>query len=270
VGIEYVVSNALGLMDPITDVVPESHFGILVDIIASIWCLLAMACVLGLVAELSLMERWINTMPDSYCGFARYFLIYIPILVILTCFATGGVLAQVEDWSFTNGFYFMAGQICGLSNPLTSATPSTAEGCFVEALTVTFELVIGGAVIGIVSGHPIVHDFIRLTEGKLKEEIKLAERDPLPDNILPLESPCKDAGTALSEVDAEHGSGARAPNDSRDVQMHDKELESTVAQLRSELLKVQAELAQARNEQAANGKRPSTCDKSSQIDQISL
>jgi len=166
VGIEYVLSNVLGLQDPLTQVTPQKPAGMVIDIVMSIWAMLLTTTITGISAGMCLMQDLADKVPNSAFGFLRYLLLYIPIgLLILAC-ATGGLMAFVEGWSFGQGFVFMGGAIAGLSNSIANVQPQTAEGAFVESLCICFELILGGAIIGLVGSHPVVMKFIGLFEGE--------------------------------------------------------------------------------------------------------
>merc|ERR1739848_369188 len=59
--------------------------------------------------------------------------------------------------------------MCGLSNPLTNASPSSAKGHFIEGLCLIGELSIGGAVIGLVGSHALIGEMVALLEGQSGE-----------------------------------------------------------------------------------------------------
>jgi len=161
-----VLSNILGLQVPLTPVLPETPAGIIIDILMSLWTMLLATTAMGIAAGMCLIQNMSAAVPDSIFGFFRYLLLYIPSgLLLLACF-TGGLMALVEDWTFMQGLIFMAGAIADLANPIVNVAPDTAEGAFVESLCMCIELVLGGAVIGVIGGHPIVGRFIDLFEGE--------------------------------------------------------------------------------------------------------
>jgi len=192
--------------------------------------------VLGLTALMSLTVSWTNIMPQSYFGFARMMLIYIPLAIIGSTVMTSGILARVENWAFADGFYFMIGHICGLATPLTHVAPGTAEGCLIEALTVTLELCFGGAVIGIIGAHPITQDIINLMEGR---------KEPRSCGAVDGEVHKDSYGAAVcsgeTAVDDNTGLQDAGTSTSKDV------LEGTIAALRAELARKERQLADVTN-----------------------
>eukprot|EP00418_Pyrodinium_bahamense_P079320 CAMPEP_0179067190 /NCGR_PEP_ID=MMETSP0796-20121207/29363_1 /TAXON_ID=73915 /ORGANISM="Pyrodinium bahamense, Strain pbaha01" /LENGTH=310 /DNA_ID=CAMNT_0020764215 /DNA_START=32 /DNA_END=964 /DNA_ORIENTATION=+ len=164
-GIEYMVTNVLGLQDPLTDIIPDSTFGNIVDIIMSLWAMVLFTAAMGLAASMSMVSHTTQRMPSTTCGLLRYMLIHVPTLLILVSLATGAIMSAIEDWSVFDGFLYMAGVMCGLANPLVDNVPDSPWACFVEVLCVSVELSLGGAIIGIISAHPLAQRVVILVEG---------------------------------------------------------------------------------------------------------
>lgn len=166
VGMGYVISNVLGLQNPLVNVSTKTVVGNMSNLAISVWAMLFTTTCMGVASRMSLIVWVTESMPRSASGFFRYLFIYIPFGLLVSCVIAGGVMSKMEAWSFKDGFFFMAGAITGLANPLVNVTPATPQGMFFECLCICIELCIGGAVIGIVSAHPVVMNFIIWFEGQ--------------------------------------------------------------------------------------------------------
>merc|ERR1712151_502238 len=124
---------------------------------------------------MSFISSLTDSVPESGLGFARCLFIYIPVVLLATATISGGCIALVEKWAFVDGFYFMVGQICGLTSPLTDVAPITAYGAFCEILFISTEISLAGAVIGIVGAHPITSQVIQLFEGVRQNDTDTAK-----------------------------------------------------------------------------------------------
>merc|ERR1712008_293319 len=120
-------------------------------------------------ACMCLLQGVTGSIPRTLFGFLRYLVLYIPIVILALSCLTGAVLAAVEDWAFLDGFFFMAGAIAKLANPLVNG-PTSPQGCLVEVLCICIELCIGGAIIGISASHAVVGKFIKWIEGDSSAE----------------------------------------------------------------------------------------------------
>lgn len=164
-GFDYVVSNVAGLSNPLTSVSPTSTIGIFLDVIVSVWAMLLANSFMGVTANMGCVQRIIDSMPGTTLAFMRYTFVYIPVVLLVLSLFVGIMLASIEDWSPLTGFLFSVSALCGLANPLTSVSPITTGGAFVELIGVLAELTLGGAIIGIVSSHPLCNRLICMLEG---------------------------------------------------------------------------------------------------------
>lgn len=169
-GIEYVISNVLGMQDPLTSVVPTRNVSRMVDIAMCIWAMLLCATVMALSSQLSFIMVLTDAMPESTSGLLRYLFVFVPLILIILSVFTGGVMALIEEWSFFDGFIFMCGASSGLSNPLISQTPETALGSAFECLCLAVELCLGGAIVGIVGAHPAIQKVSDLINGSQEDQ----------------------------------------------------------------------------------------------------
>jgi len=172
-GIEYLLSNALGLAVPLTDIMPDSVSGEIIDLLISIWAMLIVTCAVGLAAQMALIAKLADVVPGTTLGFVRYLVVNIPLLLIVTSMVAGAIMAAIEGWSFADGFFYMAGEAAGVS--LVSNGPSTAAGALVESIFTMFELGFGGAVIGVVAEHPLTTKIVEALEGTAEEQQATAE-----------------------------------------------------------------------------------------------
>ncbi|CAE7749684.1 unnamed protein product, partial [Symbiodinium pilosum] len=69
IGVEYVLSNVLGMTAPLTSVVPEGSFGIHFAIILNMYAVVMVTTAMGLVANMSLMQAITERVPQGTCGF---------------------------------------------------------------------------------------------------------------------------------------------------------------------------------------------------------
>eukprot|EP00419_Tripos_fusus_P063632 CAMPEP_0172912778 /NCGR_PEP_ID=MMETSP1075-20121228/189100_1 /TAXON_ID=2916 /ORGANISM="Ceratium fusus, Strain PA161109" /LENGTH=219 /DNA_ID=CAMNT_0013771349 /DNA_START=209 /DNA_END=865 /DNA_ORIENTATION=+ len=198
-GIEYVLSNILGMQSPLTAIIPETATGKILNVLMSVWALLCATTALGIAAGMCLVQYVSAMVPDSIFGFLRYLLLYIPVVLMLIACVTGGFLAIFEEWTFEQGFLYMVSSVAGLANPIVNLEVTTAEGAFVECLCICIELGLGGAIIGVVCSHPIVGRFILYFEGEavaIEDESKFDESEKNA-NIADTES-VKNANTATT------------------------------------------------------------------------
>jgi len=198
VGAEYVLTNVLGLSTPLTKVSPDSSIGKIADVVISLWAMLLATTAMGLAAGMSMVGSIIDRMPTSASGFFLYVGLYIPVSLVLIAILTGLIMASIEDWNFSDGFFFMAGSICGLANPLTEVRPDSATGAFFEVLCISVELCLGGAIIGVVGAHPLSAQIINWLEGGAAEEEHQDEGQP-EKTIVPEQSAKLDEQAATSE-----------------------------------------------------------------------
>jgi hypothetical protein len=164
---EYVLCNMVGI-SPVVNLVPSGAGGIAVDVLASMWSMLLTATVLGLSASINLFTHINSFVPSSFPGLLRVFLIYLPASLGVLAVGCGALLSALEDWSLGNGILFMIGSLCGIQDPLTQVVPSTDEGNFFVTICFCVELSVGGAIVGIVSSHPIIARFLVRCEGEIE------------------------------------------------------------------------------------------------------
>jgi len=69
IGVEYLLSNVLGMSSPLTSVVPEDTFGIHFAIIMNMYAVIMVTTAMGLVANMSLMAAITEKVPQSASGF---------------------------------------------------------------------------------------------------------------------------------------------------------------------------------------------------------
>jgi len=177
IGVAYVLSNVLGLQEPLTNDSPEGNLGMVLDIIVSLLAMLSTATVMGIASSMCLIQSASDLLPYSLCGFVRILIFYLPIAILIISCLMGAAFSAIEDWTFWDGFYFVTGGIAELANPIVNVGPSTAEGCFFEIFCVCTELCLCGAAIGTLSAHPQIKRFMRWFEGDATSELEqLKER----------------------------------------------------------------------------------------------
>jgi len=199
-GFEYILSNMIGI-GPMVDLVPVKATGSILDILISAVCGVLVTTALGLSAGLASMLSMAESVPKSAMGLLRCMFFYVPAAMIISCVLTGLVMAWWEEWSVWEGMLFMTGQICLIEDPLTSESPQTDEGYFFWTLCYTLELMITGAIIGILGSYPCVELFIKWFEGEweLENEAEAsAEVQVLRQNIARLEEDLRNERSKLT------------------------------------------------------------------------
>eukprot|EP00435_Cladocopium_sp_Y103_P070739 s295_g35.t3 len=165
IGVEYLLSNVLGMTQPLTDIVPTNDGGIHFAIIVNMYAVILVTTAMGLVANMSLMTAMAKKVPESTCGFLGFLFIVTPVTMFIITWMIGGLMAVIEGWDFHDGYYFMAASMASLANPVGDAVPETALGAFFECLCLAIELCIGGCILGMVASHPATLKLCNLLEG---------------------------------------------------------------------------------------------------------
>jgi hypothetical protein len=162
---DYILCNMIGV-GPLVDLMPDTTFGMFVDIVVSLWGLLVTATLLGLAACVNLSTTMSSNVPEGVGGLMRTMLIYIPLCLIAVASVSGLMLAAIEKWPPGDGILFMIGELCGIEDPLTESSPETTAAAFFTTLCFAVELSIGGAIIGTVGAHSSVIAFLVCCEGE--------------------------------------------------------------------------------------------------------
>ena len=61
-----------------------------------------------------------------------------------------------QGWSFRVGFEYLISAMCGLGSPLTNTSPDSTEGRMLAVLFASWQRAIGGTIIGLTGGIPIL------------------------------------------------------------------------------------------------------------------
>jgi len=165
IGVEYLLSNVLGMTAPLTNVVPQDTFGVHFAIVMNMYAVVMITTAMGLVANMSLMQAITEKVPQGTCGFVSFLLLVVPLVMFLTTWLIGCTIALVEGWPVMEGYYFMAASMASLANPVTSVEPETAFGAFFECLCLSIELCLGGCILGLVASHPVTTRLCDWLEG---------------------------------------------------------------------------------------------------------
>jgi len=168
-GIEYMISNALGV-SALSDIGPEGTFGKLASIIANSMCMTIVTASMGMVAGTIVVSTLAEKVPQSTSGLLLLIIVVIPICLMVFGFLLGMILAAVEDWSVVDGFYYMLTDMLGLGIALTSVKPESPQGLFIECIFISVEMAVAGAIVGIVSCHPVVVSLQLWIEGERGQE----------------------------------------------------------------------------------------------------
>lgn len=165
IGVEYLLSNVLGMTQPLTDIVPTNDAGIHFAIIVNMYAVILVTTAMGLVANMSLMTALAGKVPESTCGFLAFLFIITPVTMFVLTWIIGALMAGIEGWSLLDGYYFMAASMASLANPVGDAVPETALGAFFECLCLAIELCVGGCILGMVASHPATLKLCDFLEG---------------------------------------------------------------------------------------------------------
>ena len=101
--------------------------------------------------------------------FFLFVFLIVPVIVLAVAALFGLLLAELEGWSFPDGFYYIISMLCGLPNPLTDVDPDTTEGRIIDIVIAIWALALAGTIIGIVGGMSVIGNLIESAE-------KLAQR----------------------------------------------------------------------------------------------
>jgi hypothetical protein len=96
--------------------------------------------------------------------FFTFVFIIVPIIVLAVSFFFGLILAEVEGWSISDGFYYITSMLCGLPNPLTDVEPESTGGKIVDIIIAIWALALAGTVIGVVGGMSVIGNLIESAE----------------------------------------------------------------------------------------------------------
>lgn len=119
------------------------------------------------------VERKINSEKTWLPKWLRVILIVvvaIPLLVMAMALIFGSLLAGLEGWVWSTGFYYVVSNLVGLGNPLTNVSPDTTVGKLVDIVIAVWSLSLAGAVIGIIASFSIFDDMANTLEGSRDEK----------------------------------------------------------------------------------------------------
>ena len=189
-GFYSVISNVLSMPNPLVTNTPSDEVGKVLDIVVSLWSIGVTGTVIAMVGSMSLVNRCVDSLHPLALGllaavrrrlgvqsktkaatvdvaaFCFLVLILVPGFVLLLACLFAAMLMGVEDWSFTDSFYYVTSGICGLSNPLTSLTPESHGGKIFDIFVSIWSLSLSGAVIGAVGAFQLVDATIKRVEGR--------------------------------------------------------------------------------------------------------
>lgn len=194
-GFYSVISNVLGLPNPLVDSTPNDDFGRLVDIVVSLWSIGITGTVIAMVGGMTLVTRLVESVHPAFVGmlaavrgrvgvsetrswvveftvFGVVVIFIVPGVVLLLSCLFAAMLSGVEGWSFHDAFMYVTSGICGLSNPLTDVSPDTHGGKVFDIIISIWSLSLSGAVIGAVGAFALVDAVIKTAEGR---KVDLAE-----------------------------------------------------------------------------------------------
>ena len=156
VGFMYFAGNMTGLGNPLTNSSPETPMGSLIDVIVSCWVIILSGAFLGVICNMKLVTKLSEVLPLEGAKGAFCLFVVIPALVMLTAALIGCILAVSEGWTVAIGFRYMISAMCGLGNPLTGRTPVSFHGKIIVIIGASWQLAIGGTIIGLSGAIPLL------------------------------------------------------------------------------------------------------------------
>lgn len=165
---EYILCNMVAI-PPMNDLVPAEAVGTAVDLAIAVINLVLSALVIGFCASMGWVHSLDVLVPRHCCG------VVVAVFAISGIFALVGflcavVLALLEGFDVWQSFLYTMSVMCGIGNPLTDFVPTTDKENFFAALCSVVELGIGGAVVGLLAGHPKMLQAVAALDGTEAEE----------------------------------------------------------------------------------------------------
>jgi len=200
VGMLYCLSNALALVVPLTDQVPETLQGKIIAFVSTTWVYVMCSATIALVSVTSFSRALAQVSFPTRYGFLRSTFIYIPIVMLLIAVPGAALHCLFEEWSFADGYFLMISQILGLANPLTQKVPHSVNGRFFEFMWTSIDLCLSGTILGIISNHPFLQNVATGLESFSVHHVVKKIRDSLRSSE---EDVDKDSSQATSEMNHE-------------------------------------------------------------------
>jgi len=166
IGFDYLIGNTLGLMDPITNDLPETHLGMMLAVVLNLGCWIMATILLSLLSLVPLVGHISDRISPTVCGYLGFILVIIPLVLMAITAVFAAAISFAEDWSYKDGFLFMMSSLLGVANPLTSVQPDQGHGAFCEIFCVSVQLAISGVILGTSADHPIIHRLFVLCHGR--------------------------------------------------------------------------------------------------------
>ena len=91
-----------------------------------------------------------------------FLLLEVPLYVILFGAGIGGIIAAVEQWSFSEGVLYVMSNVLGMGNPLTNVVPKTAAGSIISLYLSLLTVVITGVILNMIDQMAALSAFKRL------------------------------------------------------------------------------------------------------------
>lgn len=136
-GFLYVVSNLLGMANPLTDYNPsDATIAIILDMYVAITSLVVFGIMLNVVNLFEVptaMNKLIGKVVKN-----QFFVSFIVLVIIIPlwnagmCCIFGSILAVAENWSIQDGILYVFTNALGLGTALTDVAPETIGGAIVD------------------------------------------------------------------------------------------------------------------------------------------
>eukprot|EP00927_Polykrikos_kofoidii_P002022 TRINITY_DN10775_c0_g1_i1.p1 TRINITY_DN10775_c0_g1~~TRINITY_DN10775_c0_g1_i1.p1 ORF type:complete len:342 (+),score=32.25 TRINITY_DN10775_c0_g1_i1:85-1110(+) len=161
---EYVMCNMVAI-GPMNNLMPGSTLGNFVDILVSALTLILSSTVIGFVSSTGFVTMLVDHLCAPRWSNLVGLILFILVSVLLLTTICSLILAAFDGVNVWDAFLYLAGIVCGFGNPITLFSPTTDEGFFFAALCSFMELAFGGAIIGILAGHPKIIGLLTSLEG---------------------------------------------------------------------------------------------------------
>ena len=104
-----MVANVAGVPEPFTSLNPETEMGIIVDIVVSLYAMVAISCVTGIAASFTHVQKLPENLNlHSLCAALCSIMVGVPLVVLATCCLVGGIMALCEGWTWWTGFLYVS------------------------------------------------------------------------------------------------------------------------------------------------------------------
>jgi len=137
-GFLYVVSNILGMANPLTTYTPDNTATIVLDMYVAVTALITFGIMLNFV-NLFEIPKALNTLlyrllPNTTIVTVIALGVVLPASICVMACLFGVGLAWAEQWAWNDGILYVLSNLLGLGNPLTDVIPTTFSGALFDVV----------------------------------------------------------------------------------------------------------------------------------------